>query len=129
MFEVEIVLPGGQAYPEKGRVNFADPSFSQQTGSFLVRAVLPNPENDARHVRDRQRGAARARMPCSCRSSPCSRAPTATWSTCQGGRHRRGAPGGVGDYYGAKDIFILTGLQAGDRVVVDGAMRVVPASR
>ena len=47
VFEVEIVLPGGQAYPEKGRVNFADPSFSQQTGSFLVRAVLPNPNGPA----------------------------------------------------------------------------------
>src|SRR4029434_1226817 len=44
VFEVEIVMPGGQAYPEKGRVSFADPSFSQQTGSFLVSAVLPNPK-------------------------------------------------------------------------------------
>ena len=34
----------------------------------------------------------------------------------------------VGDY-GEKDIFILTGLHGGDRVVVDGAIRVVPASR
>jgi membrane fusion protein (multidrug efflux system) len=32
----------------------------------------------------------------------------------------------VGDYYGEKDIFILAGLQAEDRVVVDGALRVVP---
>jgi len=32
----------------------------------------------------------------------------------------------VGDYHGQKDIFILTGLQPGDRVVVDGALKVVP---
>ena len=32
----------------------------------------------------------------------------------------------VGDYYGEKDIVILTGLHAGDRVVVDGVLRVVP---
>jgi hypothetical protein len=32
----------------------------------------------------------------------------------------------VGDYYGEKDIFILAGLQAEDRVVVDGALRVIP---
>jgi multidrug efflux pump subunit AcrA (membrane-fusion protein) len=32
----------------------------------------------------------------------------------------------VGDYQGDKDIVILAGLQAGDRVVVDGALRVAP---
>jgi membrane fusion protein (multidrug efflux system) len=32
----------------------------------------------------------------------------------------------VGDYIGEKDIVVLTGLQGGDRVVVDGVMRVVP---
>ena len=29
----------------------------------------------------------------------------------------------VGDYYGEKEIVILTGLHAGDRVVVDGVLR------
>jgi hypothetical protein len=32
----------------------------------------------------------------------------------------------VGDYYGDKDIVILAGLAAGDRVVVDGVLKVVP---
>jgi membrane fusion protein, multidrug efflux system len=32
----------------------------------------------------------------------------------------------VGDYYGEKDIFVLAGLQAEDRVVVDGALKVIP---
>ncbi len=32
----------------------------------------------------------------------------------------------VGDYYGDKDIVILTGLAKGDRVVVDGVLKVVP---
>jgi membrane fusion protein (multidrug efflux system) len=32
----------------------------------------------------------------------------------------------VGDYYGEKDIVILTGLHEGDRVVVDGLLKVVP---
>jgi membrane fusion protein (multidrug efflux system) len=31
----------------------------------------------------------------------------------------------VGDYYGEKDI-VVSGLHAGDRVVVDGVLRVVP---
>ena len=32
----------------------------------------------------------------------------------------------VGDYYGEKDIVIQHGLHAGDRVVVDGVLKVVP---
>ena len=32
----------------------------------------------------------------------------------------------VGDYYGEKDIVILAGLHGGDRVVVDGVLKVVP---
>jgi membrane fusion protein (multidrug efflux system) len=32
----------------------------------------------------------------------------------------------VGDYYGDKDIVIAAGLQAGDRVIVDGMLKVVP---
>ena len=32
----------------------------------------------------------------------------------------------VGDYYGEKDIVVMRGLHAGDRVVVDGVLKVVP---
>ncbi len=47
-YEVELVLPGGTPYPERGKISFADPSFSPDTGSFLVRAVLPNPKTELR---------------------------------------------------------------------------------
>jgi membrane fusion protein (multidrug efflux system) len=47
-FEIELVVPGGGVYPHHGKIGFADPSFSQDTGSFLVRAVLPNPKSDLR---------------------------------------------------------------------------------
>ncbi len=47
-YEVDIVLPGGVAYSHQGKISFADPSFSQDTGSFLVRAVLPNPKMELR---------------------------------------------------------------------------------
>ena len=47
-FDVEIVLPGGIVYPYRGKIGFTDPSFSQDTGSFMVRAVLPNPKLDLR---------------------------------------------------------------------------------
>ena len=42
-FDMEVVLSDGRVYPQKGRLNFADPSFSQDTGTFLVRGVIANP--------------------------------------------------------------------------------------
>jgi membrane fusion protein (multidrug efflux system) len=47
-FEVELVLSDGKVYPSTGKINFADPTFSQDTGSFQVRAVLPNPKRELR---------------------------------------------------------------------------------
>ena len=35
----------------------------------------------------------------------------------------------VGDYVGTRDIVITNGLAAGDRVIIDGVMRVVRDSR
>ncbi|UCG98579.1 MAG: efflux transporter periplasmic adaptor subunit, partial [Burkholderiales bacterium] len=43
-YEVELVLSDGTRYPYTGKISFADPSFSQDTGSFMVRGVLPNPK-------------------------------------------------------------------------------------
>jgi multidrug efflux pump subunit AcrA (membrane-fusion protein) len=37
-----------KAYPYTGKISFADPSFSQDTGSFMVRGVLPNPKMELR---------------------------------------------------------------------------------
>ncbi len=43
-FQITLELSDGTSYPHKGTLSFADPSFSQQTGTFLVRAELPNPD-------------------------------------------------------------------------------------
>ncbi len=43
-YTVEIELSKGNPYPHLGKVNFVDPSFNQKTGTFLVRAEIPNPE-------------------------------------------------------------------------------------
>ena len=43
-YQIALELSDGTSYPYKGTLSFADPSFSQQTGTFLVRAELPNPD-------------------------------------------------------------------------------------
>ena len=43
-YKVEIELSAGDHYPHTGKVNFVAPTFNRKTGTFLVRAELPNPE-------------------------------------------------------------------------------------
>ncbi len=43
-YTVTLQLSEGDTYSHTGKVSFVDPSFNQDTGTFLVRAVLPNPE-------------------------------------------------------------------------------------
>jgi membrane fusion protein (multidrug efflux system) len=129
VFEVELVLPGGALYPEKGRISFADPSFSQETGSFLVRAVLPNPRKELMPGMF-----VTAKVTGGTRTNAIIVPQLAVQQGANGHLVYVVRPDGVaelrpvvvGDYHGQKDIFILTGLQAEDRVVVDGALKVVP---
>ncbi|HKO90114.1 MAG TPA: efflux RND transporter periplasmic adaptor subunit [Polyangiaceae bacterium] len=128
-FDVELVLPNGNAFPQRGRIGFADPSFSPDTGSFMVRAVIPNPKSELRpgmFVTARLLGAVRPN------------AIVVPQLAVQQGSNGHAVfvvnPSGaaevrpviVGDYIGEKDIVILTGLAKGDRVIVEGTMRVVP---
>lgn len=41
---VTITLADGTEYPFKGKVDFADPQVDPKTGTFSVRAEMPNPE-------------------------------------------------------------------------------------
>jgi membrane fusion protein (multidrug efflux system) len=128
-FEIEIVLSDGAVYPYKGKINFADPSFSQDTGSFLVRAVLPNPKRELRpgmFVTAYLKGALRpdAVVVPQLAVQQGSNGHLVYVVKQDGTAEVR--PIVVGDYYGEKEIVILTGLRAGDRVVVDGVLKVVP---
>jgi membrane fusion protein, multidrug efflux system len=129
-YRVEIVLPGGTRYPHVGKVNFADPSFSQETGSFMVRAVLPNPDRILRpgmFVTARVLGARRpgAIVVPQLAVQQGSNGHLVYVVKQDGTAEVR--PVVVGDYYGEKEIVILSGLHAGDRVVHEGVLKVVPA--
>ena len=44
-FEIELILADQTVFPERGIVNFTSPSYSQKTGTLMIRAVLPNPND------------------------------------------------------------------------------------
>jgi membrane fusion protein (multidrug efflux system) len=128
-YAVEIVLPDGTRYPHPGRINFADPSFSQETGSFMVRAVLPNPKKELRpgmFVTAYVRGALRpgAIVVPQLAVQQGSNGHLVYVVKPDGTAEVR--PVVVGDYHGEKEIVVLDGLHAGDQVVVEGVLKVVP---
>jgi membrane fusion protein, multidrug efflux system len=128
-YDVEVVLSDGSVYPHKGKINFADPSFSQDTGSFLVRAVLPNPKRELQPGMFVTANVKGAELP---------NAVVVPQLAVQQGSNghlvyvvnQAGSaevrPVIVGDYYGEKDIVIVDGLNKGDRVVVEGVLKVIP---
>lgn len=126
-FEVEVVLADGSVFPKRGRINFLDPSYSKETGTFLVRAVLPNAQGILRpgqFVRARVYGATRPGAILVPQRAVLQGARSHyVWLVDKEGKTAKEQVVEVGDWYG-DNWFVTAGLRAGDRVVVDGAIRV-----
>jgi membrane fusion protein (multidrug efflux system) len=124
-YEVEVVLADGSTYPHTGHITFADASLSEETGTFLIRAELPNPDMQLRpgqFVRARIKGAKRPNailLPQ--RAVQQGAKGSFVWVVDDKGQAEF-RPVTVGRWYG-DEWFIDTGLQEGETVVVDGALR------
>ncbi|WP_207855950.1 efflux RND transporter periplasmic adaptor subunit [Sulfurisoma sediminicola] len=128
-YDIELVLPGGKVFPHRGKINFADPSFSSSTGTFMVRASLPNPNKELRpgmFVTANMVGATRPSaivVP----QLAVQQGPKGNFVVVANAKDMAEVrPVRVGSYAGDKDIVVEQGLAAGDRVIVDGLVRVVP---
>jgi membrane fusion protein (multidrug efflux system) len=130
VYEVELVLADGSVYERKGRITFEAPDYNLQTGTFMLRATLSNPEGKLRpgqFVRVNLLGVVRANailVP-----------QKAVLQGAQGhfvvlvDKDNKAVIRGVevGPWNG-DDWFITGGLAAGDTVVVDGVARLSPGS-
>jgi membrane fusion protein, multidrug efflux system len=128
-YAVEVALGDGRVFPHTGTINFADPSFSLDTGSFLVRAVIPNPKRDLRpgmFVTANVKGAMRPNAVVVPQLAVQEGAKGHVVYVVNQSGVAEVRPVLVGEYYGEKDIVITGGLNAGDRVVVEGMLKVVP---
>jgi membrane fusion protein (multidrug efflux system) len=125
-FLVEVVLADGTVAPEKGQVNFLAPSFSQQTGTFLVRAVLANPSGLLRpgqFVRAVARGAIRPNAILVPQKAVLEGARSHfVWVVDGAGKPQQRVVE-LGEWQG-DNWFVSNGLRAGERIVVEGALRV-----
>jgi membrane fusion protein, multidrug efflux system len=121
-FVVEILLPDGTTFGHRGTVTFTSPLFSAETGTFLVRATVDNPEGYLRpyqYVRARVTGFVRPdAILVPQRAVHTSAKGHFVWVLDADGKSEL-RPVGVGDWQG-NDWFITEGLRPGDKVVVDG---------
>jgi membrane fusion protein (multidrug efflux system) len=125
-FEVEVILADGSVVPRRGRMTFSENSFSKETGTFLVRAVFANPRGQLRpgqFVRARIKGAVRPNaivVP----QRAVLQGPKShyVWVVTKEGKAEQRAVQ-ASEWHGDR-WFIDQGLRAGERIVVDGAIRV-----
>lgn len=131
-FDVEIVLADGSIYPETGRITFSDASLSETTGTFLLRAELPNPRRGddrddqlrpGQFVRVHLKGAVRPdAILVPQRAVQQGAKGSFVWVIDEQGEAEF-RPVVVGAWRD-DDWFIDSGLKGGDTVVVDGALKV-----
>ncbi|NJD31595.1 MAG: efflux RND transporter periplasmic adaptor subunit [Gammaproteobacteria bacterium] len=127
-YTVKVVLADGTVVPAPGRVTFGDASFNKETGTFLVRAEIPNKDGTLRpgqFVRVLLGGA--------------------TWNGAIELPQRAVMQGPQGNFVWVVDAeskaqfrpvtggpltgerwLISEGIKAGERVVVDGGMKLAP---
>ncbi len=126
--EVHLVLPNGEIYPHKGRINFAASTIDPLIGTQQLRATFENP---GQHLLPGQ--FVRIRVIAG-ETSNVFLVPQRAVMTSDLGRHVYVIdehdkvtlrPVAVGEWMG-KDWVILDGLQRGDRVAVDNLIRLNP---
>jgi membrane fusion protein (multidrug efflux system) len=129
-YVAEIVLADGSIYPSTGQITFADPSFNAQTGTFLIRATVDNPDGVLRpnqYVRIRLKGAFRPNaILVPQRAVQQGAKGHFIWVVTKEDKAEY-RPVVVGDWHGS-DWFIYQGLHAGDQVVVDGGLTLRPGA-
>ncbi|HUL56711.1 MAG TPA: efflux RND transporter periplasmic adaptor subunit [Usitatibacter sp.] len=129
-YVVEVILADGALFPQKGRITFANASFNPQTGTFLLRAALPNPDSSLRpgqFVRVRVTGAVRLNAILVPQAAVLQGPKSHIVVIVDKDMKAQMRPVEVGPWYG-DDWFITGGLQAGDVVATDGIARLTPGA-
>lgn len=127
---VRLVLADGSEYPQQGRLTFIDPVVNADTGTYNIRAEVPNPNSQLRpgqFVRLKLEGVFRPNaimVP----QRAVMQGPNGKFVyVVASDNTAQTKPIEAGDWHGDQWI-INSGLSAGDRVIVDGAARLRPGA-
>jgi membrane fusion protein (multidrug efflux system) len=127
-YEVQVVLADGTIFPGKGRITFANADFNQKTGTYLLRATLPNTKAELRpgqFVRVRVSGAVRPNAIAVPQQAVLQGAKGHFVVVVDKANKAEIRPVEMGSWYGDA-WFVDRGLKAGEVVVVDGMVRLSP---
>ncbi len=129
-YEVEVVLADGSVFPSKGRITFADAEFNPQTGTFLLRATVPNAGAALRpgqFIRVRILGAVRPNAILVPQEAVLQGAQGHFVIIVDEEGKAEMRPVQVGPWHG-DGWFITSGLAPADTVVVDGMVKLSPGA-
>ena len=122
---IKLVMADGSIYPETGQLFFQDANYSTDTGTFLVRATIGNPDEILRpgqFVQVQVVGYIRPKAIMVPQQAVLQGAKGFfVWVVDSGGKVQVRAVT-VGDWHG-DEWFISKGLKSGDQVVTDGLVR------
>ena len=124
-FVVEVEMVDGNLFPYTGAITFADPSYNATTGTFLLRATVNNPAGVLRpnqYVRVRLRGAIRPNAIVVPQRAVQQSAKSHFVWVVNANNQAELRPVVVGEWKG-DGWLISEGLINGDKVVVDGGIR------
>jgi membrane fusion protein (multidrug efflux system) len=129
-FEVSVTLADGTTYGKQGKLGFTDVRVNPATGTIEARAELPNPDGGLRpgqFVRVRLSGATRPNA-LTVPQRAVLEGPKGKFVYVVNGESKVEArPVAVGEWAGEAWV-IDSGIAAGDRVVVDGVMKIGPGA-
>ena len=126
--EVHVILPDGGEFPHLGRINFVDVAVDPSTGTAVIRASVPNPDRTLRpgqFVHAEIRGITRLNAITVPQSAVLHTPTGAAVYVVDAESLAQMRPVTLGDWVGA-DWVIESGLESGDRVIVDHLMQVRP---
>src|SRR5512134_237873 len=129
-FEVTVRLADGSVYGRTGRLAFADIRVSGQTGTSDTRAELPNPEGrlqPGQFVRVTLSGATRPQAVLVPQRAVLEGPQGKFVYVVDEKSAAQPRPVEVGEWAGS-DWIITGGLKAGERVIIDGVMRIGPGA-
>lgn len=127
-FDVVIVLADGSQFPYHGKITFADAAFTAETGTYMIRAEVSNPEGTLRpgqFVRVKLHGAERTKA-IAVPQEAIIQGPRGqlVWVVGQDNKAQQRVVE-VGQWTGDNWV-VRSGLKAGERVVVSGGLRLTP---
>jgi membrane fusion protein (multidrug efflux system) len=129
-FEVEVRLADGSLFAKKGKLNFSDVRISAATGTREARAELPNPDARLRpgeFVRVILKGATRPNA-LTVPQKAVLEGPQGKFVYVVGEKGvAEPHPVELGEWAGA-DWVVLNGLKPGEKVIVDGLMKLGPGA-